>query len=706
MTVLKVRNGNNWDIVHYDKIATEENYGVSKIATYEDIIKGEDDTMFITPKRFHEFTDHLPVTEEVVHKTGYEIINGQKSFTDIIGQVSGVADSGIVIKNTNVESGVTPSENQIRSFRFLDKNNKILGDLRSLYMSDGRVITQIYARQFVESQNQEVNGVISVTVKDDGTIMTSAPTPPSSDNSTQIATTAWCSDTTLSTNLVHRNGNETINGNKYFTSIIYRKNTTQDYTDTTSTDFASQDYVSVDKNNKSIGAIYTQRLTASTQTNRLYRTFNPSDTSKYVDLVVYKKDNGDYGALIGGNNGTNICLSTASSSINDNTLATKGWVNNPEVSKNLVHRSGDETIDGIKTFSSTIYRKSSIDTSITSGEQEQSLVQIKTSNNNELAMINATRSGTQNTSRLRVINQAGSGDKPGWADVKIVATDNAEAYGVVACGTGLNNLSENKVSSLKADNTIPTMGWVNNPAKSTNVVHRDSDETISGNKTFTNDIICNDDLKINGQYYGENISSQTLNANNLWINVGGSTKIYYTTSDSGTTNISNLPNSRTLKLISETVRYISESDYLVYQTAIQGNIRYERTCTSGSWSSWTNENNRISNVINNKFQVVSELPANPQSDVYYFISEPSTEKEKSIIPNYTAYKDISTPYTATEDGWIWWRATNSGGVVRVNNIDVGMAGNYTDQPFAQFLVGKGDVVTSTGHTYFRFIPFR
>ena len=42
------------------------------------------------------------------------------------------------------------------------------------------------------------------------------------------------------------------------------------------------------------------------------------------------------------------------SSINSAVLATKGWVNNPTTATNVVHRTGDETIAGTKTFSSTI----------------------------------------------------------------------------------------------------------------------------------------------------------------------------------------------------------------------------------------------------------------------------------------------------------------------------------------------------------------
>lgn len=44
-------------------------------------------------------------------------------------------------------------------------------------------------------------------------------------------------------------------------------------------------------------------------------------------------------------------------------------------------------------------------------------------------------------------------------------------------------------SSSKSDTTIPTIGWVNDPATATNVVHRSGNETINGTKTFTSDIM-------------------------------------------------------------------------------------------------------------------------------------------------------------------------------------------------------------------------
>ena len=43
-------------------------------------------------------------------------------------------------------------------------------------------------------------------------------------------------------------------------------------------------------------------------------------------------------------------------------------------------------------------------------------------------------------------------------------------------------------SSSKSDTTVPTIGWVNDPATATNVVHRSGNETVGGQKTFTSGI--------------------------------------------------------------------------------------------------------------------------------------------------------------------------------------------------------------------------
>lgn len=110
---------------------------------------------------------------------------------------------------------------------------------------------------------------------------------------------------------------------------------------------------------------------------------------------------------------------------------------------------------------------------------------------------------------------------------------------------------------------------------------------------------------------------------------------------------------------------------------------------------------------NNKHKVVSALPSSPTVGVTYLIPQTEELTTTSYIPDYASYVDISDKtYTATQDGWIFWRATGTGGQVTVNGVVVGLAGNYTDQPFAQFLVGKGDIITCSAKNMFRFIPFK
>ena len=132
--------------------------------------------------------------------------------------------------------------------------------------------------------------------------------------------------------------------------------------------------------------------------------------------------------------------------------------------------------------------------------------------------------------------------------------------------------------------------------------------------------------------------------------------------------------------------------------------------TNGSEASW--ETVDVEGAIDEKFNVGNELPAPSnikEGDFYYILGSGTSDESSSssIIPDYVNFVDIAdNTYNVVKDGWIWWSGSTSGGSVSVNGVTVGQAGNYTDQPFAQFLVGVGDVVTCNNKTYFRFIPFR
>ena len=243
--------------------------------------------------------------------------------------------------------------------------------------------------------------------------------------------------------------------------------------------------------------------------------------------------------------------------------------------------------------------------------------------------------------------------------------------------TYLNNVLSTEITNINASIA----------ANDATCLHKANTETANGAKTFSGGLTCSNNFNLTGQYYGTNISSQTLDANNLWVKLNGATKIYYTTSDGATANITNLPTTRSLKLISESVRYISDEDYLIYQTAIQGNVRYERTCTNGTWTAWTNENSRIISLLNNK----------KASIVNWF------------LPDYSKIQTVSSGFTAPANGVFHGNIDSSGNVVyTINGYSLATKGNDSgNEGPLTLILSKGDVVSWTNSTINPlFVPFK
>ena len=142
-----------------------------------------------------------------------------------------------------------------------------------------------------------------------------------------------------------------------------------------------------------------------------------------------------------------------------------------------------QTISGQKTFSSTIRRSSTIDQSATTGSKEVRFLDELDSGNQSLAYWQAGRSTTTNSASQRISNKNVSGAN--WASLNVSANDAGQAWASINCGSGMTNRSVNEATTSQSSTLIPTMGWVNNPSTSTNVVHRSGTETATGNKTFS-----------------------------------------------------------------------------------------------------------------------------------------------------------------------------------------------------------------------------
>ena len=218
-------------------------------------------------------------------------------------------------------------------------------------------------------------------------------------------------------------------------------------------------------------------------------------------------------------------------------------------------------------------------------------------------------------------------------------------------------------------------------------LHKANTETATGAKTFSGGLTCSNNLNLTGQYFGTNISSQTLDANNLWVKLNGATKIYYTTSDGATANISNLATTNQVKLISETVRYISDEDYKIYQTATQNNIRYERTCTNGTWTAWTNEDKRIMSFLNKYQQSIA----------------------KWFTPDYSKITTVASGFTASANGVFQGNLDSSSNVnFTINGYTLTTKGNDSgNEGPTTLLLAKGDVVSWNNSVHNpQFIPFK
>lgn len=155
-------------------------------------------------------------SDNIVHKTGSETIGGSKTFTSTINMQSG-NDMSYVVRSINADNTQQTQEVQtLGAFRNVDKNGKIIGDVRFARGTNGTVTSSMVARNYASDANG-VNAVISCSVDKDGTVFTSAPTPATNDSSTKIATTANV-DAKITAQAVKLSGNQTVGGVKTFTS--------------------------------------------------------------------------------------------------------------------------------------------------------------------------------------------------------------------------------------------------------------------------------------------------------------------------------------------------------------------------------------------------------------------------------------------------------------------------------------------------------
>lgn len=274
----------------------------------------------------------------VVHKAGTETITGTKTF-----------------KNTVLKCGYKTATSKTDDRYFEIQSYDASNNTRGLYQIWRG--TDNTTHNIIRAYNTSGNSCeLRAIVADDGSQYTYAPNPSANSSDNNIATTAWVN--TTGNNVVHRSGNETIGGEKTFTSTTRAEKSSEGYYQTTI---------------KNTAITVGTAPTSNTGYQLILNDSSGTTNGRIGNLTIYYKTNGNCETYLSaykpdGTVSTNATLGvvypasgnpyayapTPPEEDNSTKIATTNWCYDPTKSTNLVHRSGDEIIGGTKTFSNTI----------------------------------------------------------------------------------------------------------------------------------------------------------------------------------------------------------------------------------------------------------------------------------------------------------------------------------------------------------------
>ena len=170
-----------------------------------------------------------------VKVSGNQTINDIKVFTN-----------SILRRISNLDVTTTPATTQYLDWLSpQDKNGVSVGYFGTVHRNNGLLTSRLGVTRFIDGVGKYQD--ISVSIAEDGTIFTQAPTPATNDSSTQIATTANV-DAKITAQAVKLTGNQTVAGSKVFTSNLTIKDTKNALSENASTNTYT-DVVIQDKNN-------------------------------------------------------------------------------------------------------------------------------------------------------------------------------------------------------------------------------------------------------------------------------------------------------------------------------------------------------------------------------------------------------------------------------------------------------------------------
>lgn len=152
-----------------------------------DILAGDNLNKFIDDT-YKGLNGVLELYDTKVNKSGDTMTGVLKISAQ--GVFDGIDDCRCILKNTEMEFGVTPISNLVSSFGFHDKNNEEIGAVYCRQRTDSSTDISILCKSLDGTQT----AYFRCGFNNSGTMYASCPTPEASSNNTYIATTKWVKD--------------------------------------------------------------------------------------------------------------------------------------------------------------------------------------------------------------------------------------------------------------------------------------------------------------------------------------------------------------------------------------------------------------------------------------------------------------------------------------------------------------------------------
>lgn len=269
-----------------------------------------------------------------------------------------------------------------------------------------------------------------------------APTPSASSSTlgTSIATDGWVNDPDKSTNVVHRTGNETITGTKVLSGGVPIKLS-------------------------KAGNTYTEIQYTSDGSTRLggLRNIREGNIDNMQMYVASKDGSSILGSIQISRDDNNGILAAAphpaaSTNYNNPAIMTAGRVADPTQNFNLLHRSGDEIFNGVKTGQSNNprfgFKHTEIDVTTAPAEQKSICIFFSDKNNKWISEI-----GIYKTTDDGVVSQiTANNDTAGVALLQIICKKDGTKYATCPTPPSLTDKSTKITTTEWVQNYVASIG--------------------------------------------------------------------------------------------------------------------------------------------------------------------------------------------------------------------------------------------------------